>query len=486
MTQEMKQVEMEEEKPLLDIKELARYLLDRWFYLFLATAIAAMIAFTYTVQRIPPLYSSSASMYVNNGSVSFGGTSVRVNGSDLMTARTLVDTYTVILRDRETLEEIIEKADLPYSVGSLNAMIGAAAVNNTEVLRVTVTCADPLEAAKIANTILEVLPNRISQIVDGSAVSRISGAIPNTTPVSPNVSSRTMRGALVGLVLSVGLFTLLFLLDTQIHSEDYLVETYANVPILSAVPKMEGAGVDTMAKNGKKKRKSLREKQLLWGGMDFASTEAFNLLRTNLVLSFPEEDSGARVIGLTSTEHAEGKSLTAINMAAALAKGGHKTLLLEGDLRLPVIGKYLGLEKSAGISDFLTGMAEIKDIVHRGVGFPSMDVILCGQIPPNPSELLSSKRMAGVLNGLREIYDYIIFDLPPVGAVSDPLALLPFLTGMTVVVRHDVTAKPDLAQTMRQLKSNSVKILGFVYNGVDTSSRKYYKKYYKSKYYYSR
>lgn len=478
-------MEMEQETPLIDIKELARYLLDRWFYLFLGMAIAAMLAFTYTVQNVPLLYSSSASMYINNGSVSIGGTTVRVNGGDLMTARTLVDTYIVILRDRETLEEIIEKGDLPYSAGMLNGMIRAEAVNDTEVLRVTVTCGDPLEAAKIANTILEVLPNRISQIVDGSDVSRISGAVPNTSPVSPNVKARTARGAMIGLVFSAGLFTLLFLLDTQIRSEDYLQNTYANVPILTAVPKMEGAGLGVGAKGGKNKKR-LKEKQLLWGGMDFASTEAFNLLRTNLVLSFPEEDSGARVIGLTSTEHAEGKSLTAINMAAALAKGGHKTLLLEGDLRLPVIGKYLGLEKSAGISDFLTGMSQLQDIVHQGVGYPEMDVILCGQIPPNPSELLSSKRMAGVLGGLKDIYDYIIIDLPPVGAVSDPLALMPFLTGMSVVVRNNVTTKPDLAQTMRQLKSNNVKILGFVYNGVDTTSRKYYKKYYKSNYYYSR
>lgn len=235
-----------------------------------------------------------------------------------------------------------------------------------------------------------------------------------------------------------------------------------------------------------RKKKQLKKRLLLWEEMSFAATEAYNLLRTNLVLSFPDEDSGARLIGLTSTEHAEGKSLTAINMAAALAKGNHKTLLLECDLRLPVIGKYLGIEKSAGISDFLTGMADFQDIVHTHMGYPDLDVILCGQIPPNPSELLSSRRMAGILQGLKEMYDYIVLDFPPVGTVSDPLALLRYISGMVVVVRHNVTTKPTLGETMRQLQNNNVKILGFVYNGVDATSRKYYKKYYKSKYYYSR
>lgn len=260
MTQDPKQMEFEQEQPLIDIMELAKYLLHRWFYLFLATAVAGMIAFVYTVQCITPMYSASASMYVNNGGVSLGGTSVRINGGDLMAARTLVDTYVVILRDRETLEEVIEEADLPYTYGRLNGMISTSAINETEVLRVTVTSPDPLEAAKIANTILEVLPNRIAQIIDGCDVSRVSGAIPNTTPISPNVTSRTTRGALIGFVLCAGLFVVLFLLDTQIHSEDYLHKTYPDIPVLTMVPMMDGSdnggygyGPSGKQKQGKKK-----------------------------------------------------------------------------------------------------------------------------------------------------------------------------------------------------------------------------------------
>lgn len=243
-----------------------------------------------------------------------------------------------------------------------------------------------------------------------------------------------------------------------------------------------------MGKSENKIHKSirLRKKQLLWEDMSFAATEAYNLLRTNLVLSFPDEDGGARVIGLTSTEHAEGKSLTAVNLAAALAKGSHKTLLMECDLRLPSIGNYFGIVKSPGISELLTGMANIQDIVHTHVKYDALDVIVCGQTPPNPSELLGSKRMAGLLERLKERYEYIILDFPPVGTVSDPLALLRHINGMVVVVRHNVTAKPELSQTMRLLQNNNVKILGFVYNGVDTGTRKYYKKYFKSKYYYTR
>lgn len=232
-----------------------------------------------------------------------------------------------------------------------------------------------------------------------------------------------------------------------------------------------------------RKSKLAQKKLLLWEDMNFGAAEAYNLLRSNLVLSFPEEDGGARVIGLTSTAHAEGKSLTALNLAAALAKGSHKTLLLECDLRIPAIGSYLGILKSAGISEFLTGMAEFQDVVHEHVGYDNLDVVLCGKIPPNPSELLGSKRMAGTLEELKEGYEYIILDFPPLGAVADAMVLLQHIDGMIVVVRNNVTEKKELAETMRQLQNNHAKILGFVYNGIDSTQGKYYKKYYKSQYY---
>lgn len=226
------------------------------------------------------------------------------------------------------------------------------------------------------------------------------------------------------------------------------------------------------------------EKRLLWDNMNFAATEAYNLLRTNLLLSFADEE-GARLIGVTSTEHAEGKSLTSINLAASLAKAGHRTLLLEGDLRMPVTAKNLRVKSHEGLSELLTGM-----VSHMGeVIFPveqckGLDVIFCGRIPPNPSELLGSKRMEVLLQELSKHYDYIIVDLPPIGAVPDALVLSKKLSGMIVVVRNNVTMQPALADTIRQLQYTGTRILGFVYNDADTSGRGYGKKYYRKHYKY--
>lgn len=226
---------------------------------------------------------------------------------------------------------------------------------------------------------------------------------------------------------------------------------------------------------------------LLWGKMNFAAVEAYNLLRTNLMLSFADEQ-GARLIGVTSTEHAEGKSLTSVNLAASLAKAGHQTLLMECDLRLPVMAKYLKMKPKAGLSELLTGMTDnAEDVLYPVEQCENLSVIFCGRTPPNPSELLDSRRMEVVLEELSKQYTYIIVDLPPIGAVSDALVLARKLSGMIVVVRNNITSQPDLADAIRQLRYTGARILGFVYNDVDMSNRgyghKYYKKYYKYGYY---
>lgn len=219
------------------------------------------------------------------------------------------------------------------------------------------------------------------------------------------------------------------------------------------------------------------QKNLLWEGMNFAATEAYNLLRTNLLLSFADEE-GARLIGVTSTEHAEGKSLTSINLSAALAKANHKTLLLECDLRLPSVAKYLHVNAQSGLSEVLTGIVSgVNSCIYDVQECENLSVLFCGRTPPNPSELLGSKRMDTLLKELSKQYEYIVVDLPPVGEVPDALVLAKKLSGMILVVRNDITTQPQLADVIRQMRYTGARILGFVYNGADTSAHGYGKKY---------
>lgn len=213
--------------------------------------------------------------------------------------------------------------------------------------------------------------------------------------------------------------------------------------------------------------------------LNFAATEAYKLLRTNIMFSFPGEGA-CHVIGITSSVQCEGKSSTACNTAYALAEAGESVLLLEADLRRPTIASKLGLARTPGLSNLLVARSDYHDVLQHCPVSPGMHVITGGDIPPNPSELLGSNRMAQLIDQLRNEYDYIIVDMPPVTAVSDAIVASKLLDGIAVVVRAGVANQQMLAEALRQLRMVDVRILGFVYRDTDTGGRQYSKGYRKN------
>ena len=227
------------------------------------------------------------------------------------------------------------------------------------------------------------------------------------------------------------------------------------------------------------------DKKTLHENLDFTSMEQYKLLRTNLEFVLPGNEK-CPVIGITSSIRGEAKSTTAINLAYVLAQKGHRVLLIDGDLRLPSLAKKLDITGSFGLTDLLRGRKVNMEDAKSEL-LENLYILLAGEIPPNPSELLGSPRMEAVLNGLRESFDYIIIDLPPVNIVSDALAISGLITGMVIVIREDYTEKKELQNCFRQLKLSNVNVLGCVLNEAKAGKGAYgkYKKYYKnSKYKY--
>jgi len=237
-------------------------------------------------------------------------------------------------------------------------------------------------------------------------------------------------------------------------------------------------------KKHKTKTEVWNQKTMFGPNMSFAVTEAYKLLRTNLMFSFSDEGRG-HVIGVTSAIQDEGKSSSACNTAYALSEAGKKVLLLEGDLRRPSIPSKLGVTRIPGLTNLLVSRWDYKELVQHCAAAPKLDIIASGDIPPNPSELLASNRMEQLIKELTRDYDYIVVDLPPVTVVSDAVAVSKVLDGVVVVVRGEVSDRKMLAEAIRLLKLVNVRILGFVYRDSAAGSRRYssYKKKYRSKYY---
>lgn len=219
--------------------------------------------------------------------------------------------------------------------------------------------------------------------------------------------------------------------------------------------------------------------------LEFTATEQYKLIRANLDFTLAEDEK-CPVIGVTSSMRGEGKSTTAVNLSYVFAEKGNKVLLIDADLRIPSIAKKLDIESSPGLADLLRGKgAQISGFQSHL--FSNWFVLPSGDIPPNPSELLGSSRMENVLNQLREIFDYIIIDLPPVNLVSDAVSISSLISGMIIVIREEYTEKKELERCFRQLKLSNVNILGCVLNESKSGNGTYgrYKKYKYYRYYQS-
>lgn len=223
----------------IDLRELFTVLLRRIWAIILAALIAAGIAFSYTYFLVTPLYRANTLLYVNNSSISVGNSSVSISTSDLNASSRLVNTYVVILKSRSVLNEVIEAADLNYSYSTLSGMITASSVNSTEVLSITVTAPSPSEAEKIANTIAEILPQKIADIINGSEARIVDYAVVPASRYSPSYTKNTSIGGLIGAALSVVVIVLMYLFDENIHSEDYLSQVYPDIPVLAVIPNMD-------------------------------------------------------------------------------------------------------------------------------------------------------------------------------------------------------------------------------------------------------
>lgn len=223
----------------INLFDLAGALWHRAWAIVLTMLLCGIAAFLCTYFLITPKYTARALMYVNNSSISVGSTSVSL--SDLSASQTLVDTYIVILKTRLTLNEVIEQAELSYSYEDLLEMIHASAVNSTEIFEVNVTSPDPAEAERIANTIVHVLPEKISEIMDGSSARTVDFAVQPTEKSSPSITKNVALGMILGMVLSCGGIILLELLDEHIRGEEDLTQSY-DLPVLAVVPDLIKSG----------------------------------------------------------------------------------------------------------------------------------------------------------------------------------------------------------------------------------------------------
>ncbi len=305
---------------------------------------------------------------------------------------------------------------------------------------------------------------RIGEASKLSKIRVIDKAIPNKKPIKPNKIKNLILGMVLGTFLGLAFSFIIELLDSTIKTVEQIERR--GLALLAIVPAI-GNSKNKKTKRYKKSDKNIAKLQRhLIASEDPKSpiTEAYRSLRTSLM--YTNVDTKCKVLLVSSPGPGEGKTTTIANLAITYANLGKKVLLIDSDLRKPVIHNVFNIDKSPGLTSFLSEQESSVDNIINQSDIENLDIITSRINPPNPSELLDSNRMKEFIEIIKEKYDYVLFDSPPLIAVTDAYVLLKHIDQFILVVRAGKTEKGALSRVLESVKHSRLEVAGVVMNAV--------------------
>jgi capsular exopolysaccharide synthesis family protein len=434
----------------VELRQLLRTLRRRWKFVTTVVLLGIVGAGVFT-STITPTYRSEVRIYVSASATG----SIDAYNLGIYSAQRIAS-YADLAKDPTVLQRVIKRVGLDITPSELGPRVTSVAVPNTVILQVGVTDEDPQTARELAraeaNEIVKLVANLETpdEGVDGEdpvtpIVARLAGdASYNANAVSPSLPLNLAIGALLGIFVGVAGAVLREMLDTSIKSADDLSEAtdaavMAVVPFDSSVP---------------------RHPLISDAEGSSERVEAFRVLRTNL--QFVDLDSKRQMLVISSAVPDEGKTVTATNLAITLAQTGRRVLLLDCDFRKPRVARLLGLENSVGLLTILVGRAPLEECIQQHES--GVEFLATGPLPPNPAEVLETQAMRDLLSTVRDAYDVVIIDAPPLLPVADPAIIAPLADGVLLVTRHGKTSKDLVTQTVERLEAVGGRIVGVVLN----------------------
>jgi polysaccharide biosynthesis transport protein len=320
------------------------------------------------------------------------------------------------------------------------------------------------------NVVTRMKETEVSAKITANNMRMVDPAVIPVNPVKPKKLLVIGFGTMAGLVIALSLAFFVNYLDDSIKGQDD-VETYLGLPFLGYIPHID-------------MQNELEGDLIAHLEPTSSASEGFRTVRAAVSLNnLPEK---LRTIIVTSTVPSEGKSLVASNLAIVTAQAGLKTLLVETDLRRPSVHKTFKLYSPLGVSGYLLNKVDhVEEIAHK-TDIPNLDVICCGPIPNNPSELIGSNRMVKFFEEARKRYDRVILDCSPVSAVSDPLVVASMADGLIFVMKFNKIRREHARKTIQRIQNAGIQILGGVINNIDfdgLDSYYYSHYYYQNRYY---
>jgi capsular exopolysaccharide synthesis family protein len=289
---------------------------------------------------------------------------------------------------------------------------------------------------------------------------------PENEPSSPNIVMNLAAGFLGGIATGFGLIFVIAFMDDRVKSA-FDIEGTIGLPLLGVIPRIKKLDAESKA-------------QAVASNVDRHVTETFRTIYSSIKLN--EGSKNAKVILSTSTVPAEGKSFVSTNLGLTFASHGEKTLLVDADLRLPSIARTLRLENSEGVIDHVVNGATLDDLIIKDV-YPNIDVLPSGGKSKSPTQVLGSAIFENMFSELRERYDRIVVDSPPLAAVSDALNLLKLVDGVVYVIKYNTVKRRTASINVRRLWESDTPVFGALLNNISSAHSSYYYSQYSDKAY---
>ena len=439
----------------INLKELFMYVRKYLYIIIVSVIVFLSISLFYNLVLKEPLYSTYTTIVLvkDENSSNIINKSDTIDQNDIMLNQKLVSTYRQIIKSKLVLRQVINNLKLDYTMNEMYRKVNVEALEDTEIIKVSVFDEDPELSSKIANEVASVFESEVTKIYKLSNVSIIDKAeVPKAR--SNNTLVRDLVLAIIlGIVCGGGIIFIIFYFDDTIRSTDN-TDTELGLPLIAKVFR-DNNKIDLVVNDLPKS----------------ITSESIRTLRTNL--QFASVDKELKTLLFTSTIPSEGKSFISANLAISFAETNKKVLLIDCDLRKGRQHDIFKISRRKGLSNLLADDIEDYYKYIYKTKIKNLCLIPRGVIPPNPSELLSSKKMKQLVEKLKSDFDIIILDGAPCNGLSDSLALSTIVDNVLLVSCINFTPKRDLLNTKKYLESVGANLSGVVINNIKAKKHTY-------------
>lgn len=437
----------------MTIYDYRRVLRERWLIL-LVVVLLALAGSAAAFALRPPVFTAELQMYVTARTM--GASQTPLQGAQL--AQNKVKSFVELASSNRVATSVVRLRDLRTTPDELSSRITASSGVDSLVISVFVTDSSAEEAAATVNAVGDVLSKLVDELERaGSApdvapvsVQTVQQATAPTKPSSMSLPKMLVLGLLLGIV--AGIITAL----TR-NATDNSIKSTTQLNEASGAPNL-----GTIAHHSKMSKRPL----IVHDDPQSATAEAFRRLRTNV--QFVAFDNPHKALLVTSPLPGEGRTITLVNLAIALASAGRSVLIIEADLRNPRAAEILGVDGSIGLTSVLAGRLPVQQALKRWTG-GAIDILPSGPLPPNPSELLASPQMRSLLEEVRRHYSVVLIDTPALLPTTDAAAIAPATDGAILLCRFQKTTRPQIETAAEALRAVGAPILGTVLNMANAS-----------------